>query len=81
MPDAPRFHILGQTLGDSPSIESNTTRSDKPEYRSYQAFIATIHAESKGLQQIEYRPDKDTVNDTVSQQVVALLKRIDAGQE
>ena len=81
VPDAPRFDVMQQELEHSPSVQHITYRRDKPEEGCHQAFVALIHAESKWLQQPEYRPDEKAIDDAVAEPFLALLKWIGSGEE
>lgn len=81
MPDAPRFDMTEQTSSNCPTVQSVAERCDESEDCRKQAFVPRIHTKPEWLQQIEYGPNGNTIDDAVSQPVLTLLKRICSGKE
>ncbi len=81
MPDAPRLDTLRETVEDTPIVQDTAAPRDQAEYNSRQEFVSLIIAETKRLQQIEYRPDAHAIKDAVSRPVPALHERICSGEE
>ena len=81
VPDTPGLDVRMQWPADGPSEAGIASRCYQSEQYCGQAFVPRIHVEPKRLEQVEHRPDDDTIQDAVSQQMTALLKRICASKE
>jgi hypothetical protein len=79
MPDEPRLYLMLHPLFQKMAIEGTTPERHRPKKKRHQQFAPPIMTEPERLQQIEYQKDNHTVEQTLFQPVLALLKRIFPG--
>ena len=68
MPYPPRVDPTYHMDEHQPSVKSITAGGDQAEHQRHQEFVPLVLAETEGLQQEEYRPDDDPIDDAFAYQ-------------